>query len=56
MTEEDDRREHDRVSIRVGIEVKSESVDAFVDRHIRDVSTGGLFLELDEPLAPGTKI
>ena len=54
--DDDDRREYERVSIRVGIEVKSASVEEFVDRHILDVSKGGLFLELDEPLAPGTKI
>lgn len=56
MSEEDERREHDRISIRVGIEVKSGSVEEFVDRHIRDISTGGLFLEIDEPLARGTRI
>ena len=53
---EDERRKHRRADIDVAIRVKSASVEDFVDRYIRDISSGGVFIEHDEPMKVGTEL
>lgn len=49
-----DRRKHPRLSLSVNVDVTSES--NFYAGRTRDISTGGLFIEGDLRLAPGTEL
>ena len=53
---EDERRKHQRAEVDVAIRVKSGSVEDFVERYIRDISTGGVFIEHEEPMKVGTTL
>ena len=51
-----DRREHERTEVRIAVSLRPPSMDGFVDRYIRDISAGGVFIEDGSPPAVGTNI
>lgn len=53
---ENERRVQRRVTVDVGIRVRSKSVEDFVDRYIRDISLGGVFIEHAQPLDVGAEL
>lgn len=53
---DDDRRKEPRTTVDVAIRVRSTSVEDFVDRYIRDISPGGVFIEHAQPLEIGAEL
>ena len=53
---QDERRTGERAGVDIGIRVTSESVEEFVDRYIRDISSGGVFIEMAVPMPVGTTV
>jgi uncharacterized protein (TIGR02266 family) len=50
------RREHNRVSTSISVKVRSPDGRRATTEQIRNISLGGVFIEMDSPLAFGTDI